>query len=122
MKVRVEELEDVVLVLDGLCEKRVIPKLINDEIINKMSEALKANDAEVVIFSDFRHGIFNKESVKIYTNSISEKTMKVADSQVSNRWGNILDFQNFDLIIPNEKEARFALADQDSGVRPLGTR
>jgi hypothetical protein len=34
MKVRVEELEDVVLVLDGLCEKRIIPKLINDEIIN----------------------------------------------------------------------------------------
>lgn len=33
MKIRVEELEDVVLVLDSLCEKRMIPKLINDEII-----------------------------------------------------------------------------------------
>ena len=33
MKIRVEELEDVVLVLDTLCEKRIIPKLINDEII-----------------------------------------------------------------------------------------
>lgn len=33
MKVKVEELEDVVLVLDGLCEDRQIPKLVNDEII-----------------------------------------------------------------------------------------
>lgn len=33
MKVKVEELEDVVLVLDGLCENRQIPKLVNDDII-----------------------------------------------------------------------------------------
>ena len=45
--------------------------------------------------------------------------MRVADSQVSNRWGNILDFENFDLICPNEREARFSLGDQDSTVRPL---
>ena len=45
--------------------------------------------------------------------------MTAADSQVSNRWGNILDFQGFDLITPNEHEARFALADQDSVVRHL---
>lgn len=32
-KNRVEELEDIVLALDQLCEKRVIPKLINDEVI-----------------------------------------------------------------------------------------
>ena len=100
---------------------RVDSSIVNNEIIIKISEALKENDTDVVIFSDFRHGIFNRESVKIYTNSISEKSIKVADSQVSNRWGNILDFQDFDIIIPNEKEARFALADQDSGIRPLGT-
>ena len=45
--------------------------------------------------------------------------MRVADSQVASRWGNILDFQGFDLITPNEREARFALGDQDSTVRPL---
>jgi sugar/nucleoside kinase (ribokinase family) len=40
---------------------------------------------------------------------------------VASRWGNILQFQNFDLLTPNEREARFALADQDSTVRPLAT-
>lgn len=32
-KARVEELEDVVLALDSLCERREIPKLINDDVI-----------------------------------------------------------------------------------------
>jgi sugar/nucleoside kinase (ribokinase family) len=38
---------------------------------------------------------------------------------VASRWGNILDFEGFDLITPNEREARFALGDQDSVIRPL---
>ena len=95
--------------------------IVNNEIIRRMSESLVENEAELVIFSDFRHGIFNKETVKIFTDSVPVRSIKVADSQVSNRWGNILDFKKFDIIIPNEKEARFALADQDSGIRPLGT-
>ena len=45
----------------------------------------------------------------------------MADSQVASRWGNITEFQGFDLITPNEREARFALADQDSGIRPLAS-
>ena len=45
---------------------------------------------------------------------------RVADSQVASRWGNILEFKGFDLITPNEREARFAFGDQDSVVRPLG--
>ena len=44
---------------------------------------------------------------------------RVADSQVASRWGNILEFEGFDLITPNEREARFALGDQDSVIRPL---
>ena len=36
--------------------------------------------------------------------------------------GNITQFKNFDLITPNEKEARFSLADQDSTVGKLAGR
>ena len=36
------------------------------------------------------------------------------------RWGNILEFQDFELITPDEREARFALGDQDLVVRQLG--
>jgi bifunctional ADP-heptose synthase (sugar kinase/adenylyltransferase) len=74
---------------------------------------------DVVIFSDFRHGIFNKFTIPQLTESIPAGAMRVADSQVANRWGNILEFQDFDLITPNEREARFSLGDQDSTVRPM---
>ena len=53
------------------------------------------------------------------TKLINKKCFKVADSQVATRWGNITEFKNFDLITPNEREARFALADQDSTVGKL---
>ena len=51
--------------------------------------------------------------------SVQDYLFSVADSQVASRWGNILDFKGFDLITPNEREARFALADQDSTVGSL---
>jgi sugar/nucleoside kinase (ribokinase family) len=74
-----------------------------------------------VVFSDFRHGIFNRRTIPQLISAIPPGTFKVADSQVASRWGNITDFQEFDLITPNEREARFALGDQDSGVRPLAS-
>src|SRR5260370_6559928 len=46
----------------------------------------------------------------------------VADRKVASRWGNILEFKGFDVLTPNEREARFALADQDTGVRPLAAK
>ena len=94
----------------------------SQEIINRIRDKILNIKSDGIIFSDFRHGIFNKESIKIFCKNLNNKTVKIADSQVSNRWGNILDFKNFDLILPNEKEARFSLADQDSGVRQLGTQ
>ena len=95
--------------------------IISNQTLNKMAENLKDDSSSLFIFSDFRHGIFNKQSIDYLSSVLPKNSIKVADSQVSNRWGNILDFKNFDIIIPNEKEARFALGDQDSGVRPLGT-
>ena len=75
---------------------------------------------DTVVFSDFRHGIFNRDTIPTLTAAIPAGAFRVADSQVASRWGNILEFQGFDLITPNEREARFALGDQDSVVRPLG--
>jgi sugar/nucleoside kinase (ribokinase family) len=72
-----------------------------------------------VVFSDFRHGIFNRNTIPRLIEAIPRNVLRVADSQVASRWGNILDFPGFDLITPNEREARFALGDQDSVVRPL---
>jgi rfaE bifunctional protein kinase chain/domain/rfaE bifunctional protein nucleotidyltransferase chain/domain len=94
---------------------------INEEQINIFSSMLLETKSNAVIFSDFRHGIFNKTTIPNFINCVPEGVFKVADSQVASRWGNILDFQNCDLITPNEQEVRFALADQDTVIRPLGS-
>jgi rfaE bifunctional protein kinase chain/domain/rfaE bifunctional protein nucleotidyltransferase chain/domain len=85
------------------------------------SELLGKSSADVVVFSDFRHGIFNRASIPELTKSIHPKAFRVADSQVASRWGNITDFVGFDLITPNEREARFSLGDQDSNLRSLAS-
>lgn len=94
---------------------------ISDKVLNRLCTSVAQTDAEAVVFSDFRHGIFNRRTVPKLSKSIPDGVFRAADSQVASRWGNITEFQGFDLITPNEREARFALADQDSGIRPLAS-
>ena len=94
---------------------------ISDEIVGQLAAAIREVSSDAVVFSDFRHGIFNRRTIPPLADAIPKGRFKVADSQVASRWGNITEFQNFDLVTPNEREARFALGDQDSGIRPLAS-
>jgi rfaE bifunctional protein kinase chain/domain len=95
---------------------------ISQKIQEQIRTAIASTKADAAVFSDFRHGIFNRDTIPGMVAAIPPKVFRVADSQVASRWGNILEFQEFDLITPNEREARFALGDQDSVVRPLALR
>jgi len=92
---------------------------ISQHILDSLCETISGTESDIVVFSDFRHGMFNKQTIPALIEAVPDGVFRVADSQVASRWGNILEFQGFDLITPNEREARFSLADQDSGVRPL---
>lgn len=92
---------------------------ISTKITERLKNQIRDTTTQAVVFSDFRHGIFNRGTIPILTAAIPQDVFRVADSQVASRWGNILEFKKFDLITPNEREARFALGDQDSVVRPL---
>lgn len=94
---------------------------ISDAVVDQLSSRIGKVKADAVVFSDFRHGIFNRRTIPRLISAIPPQVYKVADSQVASRWGNITDFKGFDLITPNEREARFALGDQDSGIRPLAS-
>ena len=98
---------------------RVDNRPISQKIIDQFAEALSSTEVDAYVFSDFRHGIFSRATIPQFTEELKVGPLRVADSQVASRWGNILDFHGFDLITPNEREARFALGDQDSVVRPL---
>jgi len=95
-------------------------RAISERIVRTLSKQIVDTSTDIVVFSDFRHGIFNRDTIPHLTRALPPKAFKVADSQVASRWGNILEFRGFDLITPNEREARFALGDQDLVVRPLG--
>ena len=101
---------------------RVDNVAVSDHTLDVIGRALQDTPADIVIFSDFRHGLFNRHTVQQLRERIPPAALKVADSQVSSRWGNILDFTDFDLLTPNEREVRFALGDQDSVIRPLALR
>jgi len=94
---------------------------IGNGILTKIKDAVASVPADAIIFSDFRHGIFNRRTIPGLIDAIPAGMFRVADSQVASRWGNITEFKDFDLITPNEREARFASGDQDSGVRPLAS-
>ena len=96
-------------------------KSIDHQVLMEMAADLRASSATAVVFSDFRHGIFNKSTIPTFLDAAPEGGFTVADSQVASRWGNILDFAGCDMITPNEEEVRFALGDQDSVIRPLGS-
>jgi len=95
---------------------------ISDSVVETIAAQVAFTPARAVVFSDFRHGIFNRRTIPELVAAVPSGAFRVADSQVASRWGNILEFKGFDLITPNEREARFALADQDTGVRPLAAR
>ena len=67
-------------------------RAISDRIRREICANLSTTDADLVILSDFRHGVFSAPTTDV------------------------------DLITPNEREARFAMGDQDTVIRPLGSR
>jgi rfaE bifunctional protein nucleotidyltransferase chain/domain len=94
---------------------------ISDAILATITQTVRDTTADAVVYADFRHGIFNRRTIPEFIAAIPPGAYRVADSQVASRWGNITEFKGFDLITPNEREARFALGDQDSGIRPLAS-
>ncbi len=83
------------------------------EVTEGLAACLRKWPTEAVIFADYRHGVFHADSIAALTAAIPANALRVADSQVASRWGNILDFESFDLVTPNEREARWALGWQD---------
>ena len=95
---------------------------ISDSVLTAITNDVRDISTDAVVYADFRHGIFNRRTIPAFIAAIPAGAYRVADSQVASRWGNITEFEGFDLVTPNEREARFALGDQDSGIRPLASR
>tara|TARA_B100000401_G_scaffold174328_1_gene116979 strand:- start:28 stop:1518 length:1491 start_codon:yes stop_codon:yes gene_type:complete len=94
---------------------------IENRIISKLEEL--APKADGIIISDFVYGVITKRIIDKIRELSKKFSLKLfGDLQCSSQVGNITKFENFELLCPNEKEARLAFQDQRSGLEVLSKK
>tara|TARA_B100000242_G_scaffold145628_1_gene103813 strand:+ start:5861 stop:7345 length:1485 start_codon:yes stop_codon:yes gene_type:complete len=92
-----------------------------DEVISRL-ESLAPN-AKGIVVSDFVYGVVTQNIlVKLEELARRHNLMLFGDLQCSSQVGSVLRFRNFHLLCPNEREARVALQDKDSGLEQLSNK
>lgn len=96
-------------------EDKNIPIEIEDRLIKEIEK--NAKNCKGIIVSDFVYGVITPRVLSCI-NKVSKKynLFIFGDVQCSTQVGDITKFKNFSVICPNEKEARIALKDKDSGL------
>ena len=73
--------------------------------------------------SDFVYGVVTPRVLKVVEKLAKENNLLLfGDLQCSSQVGSVTRFENFSLLCPNEREARLALQDKDSGLERLSQR
>ena len=104
---RVSRLEDHNL--DTTVENQVIAQL----------ERL-APTAQGIVVSDFVYGVVTPRVLEVIHKLAAENNLLLfGDLQCSSQVGSVTRFKGFSLLCPNEREARLALQDKDSGLEQL---
>ena len=99
----------------------LLDKDIEDKLINKIEEIAPQMDG--IVISDFVYGVVtNKLLEKISIISKKYNVKIFGDLQCSSQIGLVTKFKGFNLILPNEREARIALQDKDSGLETLSNK
>lgn len=89
-----------------------------DEIISRLE--ILAPEANGIVVSDFVYGVVTPRILrKLRGLSKKHNIMLFGDVQCSSQVGSILKLKNFKLLCPNEREARVALQDKDSGLEQI---
>jgi rfaE bifunctional protein kinase chain/domain len=83
----------------------------------------KIEECDLVILSDFSHGILSRSLVDTIIDFANSKRKVVcADCQSSSQLGDLLKYRNIDLITPTEYEARTTLRNNSDGLVVIAQR
>ena len=94
---------------------------IEDQVINKLREL--APNADGIVISDFVYGVVTPRILNVVQQLAKQhKLLLFGDLQCSSQVGSVTRFEGFSLLCPNEREARLALQDKDSGLEQLSQR
>ena len=92
-----------------------IPAHVETQLVQKIADM--APNVDSILVSDFVYGVITPRIIETLLSVSREQKIPIfGDLQCSSQVGNILKFQNFDLICPTEREARIALSNHDDGV------
>ena len=104
---RVSRLED-----NEVCDS--IEKRLIDEIQGSVGQV------DGVVISDFVYGIVTQKIIDTVREVAEANKIPIfADVQCSTQVGSICKYEGFTVLTPNEREARLALQDQNSGIEQL---
>lgn len=81
-----------------------------------------SDELDGIVITDFGYGIITQNILSYISKISKQKNIKLfGDVQSSSQIGNVLKFNGYYMLKPNEKEARIALDDKYSGLEVLGT-
>ena len=91
---------------------------VEDQVIAQLKKL--APTAQGIVVSDFVYGVITPRILEV-VHHLAEKynLLLFGDLQCSSQVGSVTRFEKFSLLCPNEREARLALQDKDSGLEQL---
>lgn len=99
-------------------EQTSVPLAVESALIERLEALIPA--CHGVIVSDFVYGVVTPRVLAAATALARRHGVPLfGDLQCSSQVGSVLKFQGFTLISPNEREARIALGDNDSGLEAV---
>ncbi|MDC1356373.1 PfkB family carbohydrate kinase [Pseudomonadota bacterium] len=95
-----------------------IPKSIEQKLIKQITNI--ASKFNGILISDFVYGMITPNIIEAISKISKRYKIPVfADLQCSSQYGNILKFEDFELLCPNEREARIALGNNDDSIERI---
>ena len=102
-------------------EEHNLDTAVEDQVITQLKRL--APHAQGIIVSDFVYGVVTPRILQVVQQLAQQYNILLfGDLQCSSQVGSITRFEGFSLLCPNEREARLALQDKDSGLEQLSQR
>lgn len=94
---------------------------VEAQLITKLEQLAPA--ANGIVVSDFVYGVVTNRLLDLILDLATRHgLMLFGDLQCSSQVGSVTRFKNFSLLCPNEREARVALQDKDTGLELLSRK
>ena len=102
-------------------EEHNLDPAVEDQVISQLKRL--APGAQGIVVSDFVYGVVTPRILEVIQRLAQQHNLLLfGDLQCSSQVGSVTRFEGFSLLCPNEREARLALQDKDSGLEQLSQR